>query len=386
MSEYIVVTGGAGYIGSHTVIELIQNGYNVIIVDNLCNSSYEAVTRIESIVEEHVPFFNVDLRDHDALTKVFQEYPVKNVIHFAALKAVGESTKMPLAYYDNNINGTVSLLETMTEYNVKSIVFSSSATVYGDVTRFKNMIPIPEHCPNDPTNPYGKTKYIIEQIIHDLCESDKTWKAAILRYFNPIGAHPSGLIGEDPLGVPNNLLPYLAQVAVGRREKLLIFGDDYDSHDGTPIRDYIHVVDLSKGHIAALQYLNSISDSEGLFREWNLGTGKGSTVFEVVDSFCKSVGKKLPYEVVGRRGGDVLNLTADPTRANNELEWEAKLTIEDACKDLWKWTTNNPYGFKSDKPKLNNYMNEEIKTTNDVLHVADINNEDETTKPTLESF
>lgn len=339
----ILVTGGAGYIGSHTVIELIQNNYSVIILDNLSNSSYDAIARIEFIVGRRIPFYNIDLRDHDKLSQLFQSNDIKSVIHFAALKAVGESTKIPLTYYDNNINGTINLLKIMNQFNVKSIVFSSSATVYGDATRFENMIPIPESCPNDPTNPYGQTKYTIEQIIHDLYKSDPTWKAAILRYFNPIGAHPSGLIGEDPLGIPNNLLPYLAQVAIGRREKLSIFGNDYDSHDGTPIRDYIHVVDLAKGHISALNYLEQ--NQSGLFREWNLGTGEGSTVFDVYNAFCKAVGKDLPYEVVGRRDGDVLNLTADPKRANNELKWFAKLSIQDACADLWKWTIENPFGF-----------------------------------------
>lgn len=345
--SYILVTGGAGYIGSHTVIELINNGYKVVIVDNLCNSSYDAVARVEYIVNQSVPFVNVDLRDSDKLDAVFKKYDILGVIHFAALKAVGESTKIPLKYYDNNINGTLSLLNVMQNNHVKTIVFSSSATVYGDATRFPDMIPIPEHCPNDPTNPYGKTKYVIEQILRDMHTADDNWRCAILRYFNPIGAHPSGLLGEDPLGIPNNLLPYLAQVAIGRREKLSIFGNDYDSHDGTPIRDYIHVVDLAKGHIAALKYLNNLNQ-QGLFREWNLGTGNGSTVFDVYNAFCTAVGRQLPYEVVGRRGGDVLNLTANATRANEELGWKAELSIEEACKDLWKWTTENPYGFSID--------------------------------------
>lgn len=363
--SYIVVTGGAGYIGSHTVVELINHGYKVIIVDNLVNSSYDAVSRIEYIVKQHVPFFNVDIRDHDALSKVFEEYDVSGVIHFAALKAVGELTKIPLDYYDNNVNGTINLLQVMNEHNVKTIVFSSSATVYGDATRFENMIPIPEHCPNDPTNPYGRTKYVIENIIHDLYRSDETWKAAILRYFNPIGAHPSGLIGEDPLGIPNNLLPYLAQVAIGRREKLSIFGNDYNSHDGTPIRDYIHVVDLAKGHIAALNYLKDIN--KGLFREWNLGTGKGSTVFDVYYAFCRAVGKELPYEVVGRRAGDVLDLTAEPTRANTELGWHAEFTVDDACRDLWKWTTENPFGYQVKKYKWEQFLGYE-----DRLHTVTV--------------
>lgn len=344
--EYIIVTGGAGYIGSHTVIELIQNNYKVIIVDNLINSSYDAVARLEFIVKQKIPFFKTDIRNYDQLSKIFKQYKISGVIHFAALKAVGESTKIPLTYYDNNINGTINLLKVMNENNVKTIVFSSSATVYGDATRFENMIPIPENCPNDPTNPYGKTKYVIEQLLNDLYTSDNHWSMAILRYFNPIGAHPSGLIGEDPLGIPNNLLPYLAQVAIGRRDKLSIFGNDYDSHDGTPIRDYIHVVDLAKGHISALNYLKTKNSNNGLFREWNLGTGKGSTVFDVYHAFCKAVGRDLPFEVVGRRDGDVLNLTANPKRANTELNWFAHLSIEDACNDLWKWTTENPFGFK----------------------------------------
>jgi len=348
MSQYILVTGGAGYIGSHTVVELIQSGYKVVIVDNLVNSSYDAVARVEYIVQQPVPFFNVDIADYDGLLKVFQEYDIGGVIHFAALKAVGESTKIPLEYYENNVGGTINLLKVMKKMNVKSIVFSSSATVYGDATRFENMIPIPEHCPNDPTNPYGKTKCVIENILHDLYNSDNTWRTAILRYFNPIGAHPSGLIGEDPLGIPNNLLPYLAQVAIGRREKLSVFGNDYKSHDGTPIRDYIHVVDLARGHIAALDYLKNIDKEKGLYREWNLGTGKGSTVFDVYNAFCKAVGRELPYEIVGRRAGDVVDLTANPTRANTELQWLAKFSIDEACRDLWKWTTENPYGYKTE--------------------------------------
>lgn len=348
MAKYILVTGGAGYIGSHTVVELVQNGYKVVIVDNLVNSSYDAVSRIEYIVKQSVPFFNVDIADYEGLLKVFQTYDIGGVIHFAALKAVGESTKIPLEYYENNVGGTINLLKVMKKSNVKTIVFSSSATVYGDATRFENMIPIPEHCPNDPTNPYGKTKYVIENVLNDLYLSDPTWRAAILRYFNPIGAHPSGLIGEDPLGIPNNLLPYLAQVAIGRREKLSIFGTDYDSHDGTPIRDYIHVVDLSKGHIAALNYLNKIEAGEGLYRAWNLGTGNGSTVFDVYHAFCKAVGRELPYEVAERRAGDVLNLTANAHRANTELGWSAALTIEDSCRDLWNWTTKNPFGYQTE--------------------------------------
>ena len=347
--SYILVTGGAGYIGSHTVIELVKNNYKVIIVDNLSNSSYDAVARIEYITSLKIPFFNVDLRNHDELTKVFKQYPISGVIHFAALKAVGESSKIPLKYYDNNINGTINLLTVMKENSVTSVVFSSSATVYGDVTRFPNneMIPIPEHCPMDPTNPYGRTKFMIETILKDVHASESSWKVAILRYFNPIGAHPSGLLGEDPLGIPNNLLPYLAQVAIGRRDKLSVFGNDYDSHDGTPIRDYIHVVDLAKGHISALKYLDDKAPTS-FYREWNLGTGKGSTVFEVYNSFCRAVGEKLPFEIASRRAGDVLNLTANPSRAHKELEWKTEFDIDIACKDLWKWTKENPFGFRNE--------------------------------------
>lgn len=370
MNDYILVTGGAGYIGSHTVVELLANGYKVVIVDNLVNSSYDAVARIEYISRQKVPFFNVNISDHDALDNVFKLYKISGVIHFAALKAVGESTQIPLDYYSNNISGTVNLLQVMKENNVKSIVFSSSATVYGDATRFDNMIPIPEICPTGPTNPYGRTKLMIEQILSDVYTADNSWRAAILRYFNPMGAHPSGLLGEDPLGIPNNLLPYLAQVAVGRREKLLVFGDDYDSHDGTPIRDYVHVVDLAKGHIAALAYLAKLEKETGLYREWNLGTGKGSTVFDVYNAFCKAIGRKLPYEVAGRRAGDVLDLTAHPARANSELQWYAKLSIEQACTDLWKWTTMNPYGFNLDNYKLELFQDEEERGYDSRLHIV----------------
>lgn len=357
--SYILVTGGAGYIGSHTVVELVQHGFKVVIVDNLVNSSYDAVARIEYIVQQKVPFFQVDIVDFDGLSKVFAQFPISGVIHFAALKAVGESTKIPLQYYENNVGGTINLLKVMGKFDVKTIVFSSSATVYGDATRFEDMIPIPEHCPNDPTNPYGKTKYVIENILKDIHTSDPSWKTAILRYFNPIGAHPSGLIGEDPLGIPNNLLPYLAQVAIGRRDKLSVFGNDYDSHDGTPIRDYIHVVDLARGHIAALKYLENIEEV-GLFREWNLGTGKGLTVFDVFHAFCRAVGRELPYEVVGRRSGDVVNLTANPTRANTELKWKTEFSIDDACRDLWRWTTENPVGYQ-----VGNYLWEKFGETED---------------------
>lgn len=344
--NYVLVTGGAGYIGSHTVAELVANGYECVIVDNLSNSSYESVARLQVLTQHQIPFHKVDLVNYNDLDRVFSMYDIDSVIHFAGLKAVGESTQIPLKYYHNNILGTLVLLEVMQAHGVHKLVFSSSATVYGDATRFPNMIPIPEECPTGPINPYGRTKLAIEEILKDLHDSDKkTWNFAILRYFNPIGAHPSGLIGEDPLGIPNNLLPYMAQVAVKRREKLFVFGDDYDSRDGTPIRDYIHVVDLAKGHIAALKYLDEHSQ-EGLCREWNLGSGHGSTVMEVYDSFCKAVGKKIPFEVVGRRAGDVLNLTAKPDRAALELKWKTQLDVDIACRDLWRWTVGNPFGYE----------------------------------------
>lgn len=345
--KIVLVTGGAGYIGSHTVVELIANGYKCVVVDNLSNSSYDSVARLELLTKDSIPFYNVDLCDHDALERVFTEHKIDSVIHFAGLKAVGESTTIPLRYYHNNILGTLVLLELMDKYNVEKFVFSSSATVYGDATRFPNMIPIPEECPLGPTNPYGNTKYTIEKILNDLYNSNKDqWKFAILRYFNPIGAHPSGLIGEDPLGIPNNLLPYMAQVATGRREKLYVFGNDYETRDGTPIRDYIHVVDLAKGHIAALKYLDARQVNTGICREWNLGSGKGSTVFEVYRAFCDACGEDIAYEVTGRRAGDVLNLTAKPDRATQELKWKTELNVADACKDLWKWSTENPFGYQ----------------------------------------
>ena len=344
--KYVLVTGGAGYIGSHTVAELIKNGYECIIVDNLDNSSYESVARLQVLVQHEIPFYKTDLCDYEGLETIFKENKIDSVIHFAGLKAVGESTKIPLRYYQNNIVGTLNLLEIMEEYSVEKLVFSSSATVYGDATRFPNMIPIPEECPLGPTNPYGNTKYTIEKILNDLYNSNTdTWKFAILRYFNPIGAHPSGLIGEDPLGIPNNLLPYMAQVAVGRRDKLNVFGNDYETRDGTPIRDYIHVVDLAKGHIAALRYLDA-RDEQGLCREWNLGSGTGSTVMEVYRAFSDACGDDIKYEVTGRRSGDVINLTAKPDRATAELEWKTELDVAAACKDLWKWTTDNPFGYQ----------------------------------------
>lgn len=356
----VLVTGGTGYIGSFTALALLEADYKVVIADNLLNSSEETINRIELICGKRPEFYNVDVRKEDDFDKVFDAHPdIDSVIHFAALKAVGESSEIPLEYYRTNVYGTICLLSSMTRHNVSNIVFSSSATVYGDATRFENMIPIPEVCPIGPTNPYGRTKSTVEACITDHVEAQRNnlkkqgksgnhWNAALLRYFNPAGSHPSGVMGEDPQGVPYNLLPLLAQVAIGKREKLLVFGDDYASHDGTAIRDYIHILDLAKGHLVALNYLR---DHQPGVRAWNLGTGKGSTVFHMIKAFSDAVGKELPYQVVGRRAGDVLDLTANPHRANEELGWKAERTLEDACEDLWRWTKNNPQGYRQSPPE-----------------------------------
>lgn len=345
----VLVTGGAGYIGSHTCVSLIESGREVVVVDNLSNSSEESIERVKKLTNSGIPFYKVDLRDYEGMCKVLEEHKdIESVIHFAGLKAVGESVEKPLDYYDCNVGGAIQLVRVLQKYGVKHFVFSSSATVYGDATRFKNMIPIPEECPQEALQPYGETKITIEHLLRSHSYANPGWKVALLRYFNPIGAHPSGDIGEDPLGIPNNLLPYLAQVATGRREKLYVFGDDYPSRDGTPIRDYIHVMDLARGHVSALDYLEKVkSDPDhGYTRAWNLGTGHGSTVFEVVHAFEKAIGHKVPLVVTGRREGDVLNLTAKPDRANKELGWKAELTVDDACRDLWHWTEKNPYGYQ----------------------------------------
>lgn len=358
----VLVTGGTGYIGSFTALALLEAGYKVVIVDNLYNSSKEVINRIELICGKKPEFYELDIQDEAALDKVFKEHPdIDNVIHFAALKAVGESGEIPLTYYRVNVGGSIALLSAMEKNNVTNIVFSSSATVYGDATRFENMIPIPEHCPIGPTNTYGRTKSTIESVITDQIEAKrnnakkagkedeaKKWNAALLRYFNPAGAHPSGIMGENPLGVPYNLLPLLAQVAIGKREKLLVFGDDYASKDGTAIRDYIHVLDLARGHLQALNYLR---EQQPGVKAWNLGTGKGSTVLDMIRAFSDVVGRPLAYEVQGRRQGDVLDLTANADLANKELGWSTEFTLEDACADLWKWTENNPEGYSQAPPK-----------------------------------
>lgn len=334
----ILVTGGAGYIGSHTVVELLNAGYEVVVVDNLANSKREALRRVERISGRPVPFYQVDLRDKGGITAVFQAHPFDAVIHFAGLKAVGESVAMPLAYYDNNIGGTLTLCQVMAEQGVKNLVFSSSATVYGDPAQ----VPVTEETPlGEATNPYGRSKAIIEQILQDLYISDRTWNIALLRYFNPVGAHASGLIGEDPNGVPNNLLPYVAQVAVGKRPFLRVFGDDYPTPDGTGVRDYIHVVDLALGHLRAL---DKLAEGPGVVI-YNLGTGVGYSVLEVVAAFAKASGREIPYQIIERRPGDVACVYADPARAAGELGWRAARGLAEMCADAWRWQAANPEGF-----------------------------------------
>ena len=337
----ILITGGAGYIGSHTLIELDKAGYEFVVYDNLSNSSKESIKRVEKIVNKTISFEQGDIRDKESLRKVFTEYKIDSVIHFAGLKAVGESVAKPIEYYDNNVSGTLKLLEVMKEFNCKKIVFSSSATVYGD----PHTTPIKETFPTGATtNPYGQTKYFIEEILKDLYVSDNEFKIAILRYFNPVGAHESGLIGEDPNGIPNNLMPFIAQTAVGKREILSVFGGDYDTHDGTGVRDYIHVVDLAYGHVKAINYLDNLKDVEKPLVV-NLGTGKGYSVLDVINAFEKASGKKINYKIVDRRAGDIAKCYAEPSYAKEILDWEAKRTIEDMCADSWRWQSNNPNGY-----------------------------------------
>ncbi|KAG0310673.1 UDP-glucose-4-epimerase [Dissophora globulifera] len=383
--QTILVTGGCGYIGSHTVLRLLETGYKVVVVDNLSNSSYESLRRVHTLyaafaasspsailedaslsVEALIPFFQVDILDRAGLVKVFETHPeISSVIHFAGRKAVGESGRIPLDYYNVNISGTVNLLQVMEEFNVRKIVFSSSATVYGNPPH----IPIPETSPIVASmSPYGRTKVFLEHIIKDLCtasvlkqeqqlkelkdqEVAKTnyeWNAVLLRYFNPAGAHPSGIMGEDPQGIPNNLMPFLAQVAVGNLEKLSVFGNDYPTEDGTCIRDYLHVVDLAQGHVAALEKMEQ-QQAAGQYGclAYNLGTGTGYSVFDMVRAFSKAVGRDLPSVVTPRRPGDVPNLTADPRLANKDLNWKAQKTLDEMCADLWRWQRNNPRGYNS---------------------------------------
>lgn len=336
----LLVTGGAGYIGSHTVVELAEAGFDVVVMDNLCNSSRTAVERVEEITGKKIPFYEADLLDDEALDEIFAKEKIDGVIHFAGLKAVGESVAKPWEYYNNNITGTLRLIRAMREHGCKNIIFSSSATVYGDPEE----IPITEKCPKGAvTNPYGWTKWMIEQILTDLHTADPEWNVVLLRYFNPIGAHKSGMIGEDPKGIPNNLLPYVAQVAVGRLEKLGVFGDDYPTPDGTGVRDYIHVVDLAKGHVKALAKF----DEEPQVRVYNLGTGRGYSVLEVVNAFGKACGKEIPYEIKPRRAGDIATCYADPAKAAAELDWHAEMGLDEMCADTWRWQKNNPDGYKS---------------------------------------
>lgn len=333
----ILVTGGAGYIGSHTVVELIKLGKEVVIVDNLSNSSILVLDRIEEITGKRPTFYELDVADKAALRSVFEKESIEAAIHFAGYKAVGESVEKPVMYYENNIMSTLALVEVMAEFGVKKIVFSSSATVYG----LNNPSPLVENMPTSATNPYGYTKVMLEQILRDLEVSDKEWSVALLRYFNPIGAHESGLIGEDPAGIPNNLMPFIAQVAVGKRAELSVFGNDYDTVDGTGVRDYIHVVDLALGHIKALE---KISDTTGVYT-YNLGSGQGTSVLELVQAFEKVNGVPVPYKIVDRRPGDVATCYANADKALAELNWKTEKTIEDMCRDTWNWQSKNPNGY-----------------------------------------
>ena len=334
----ILVTGGAGYIGSHTVVELLAAGHELLILDNLSNSSLEVIDRIEWIAGKRPLVVVGDIRDSSQLRQIFEEYQIDSVIHFAGLKAVGESVEHPMRYYDNNVLGSLKLLEAMAEAEVFRLVFSSSATVYGD----PHSVPIFEDFPLKTTNPYGRSKLIVEDMLRDIAQADARWKIALLRYFNPVGAHPSGLIGEDPQGIPNNLMPYVAQVAVGRRSELAVFGADYPTPDGTGVRDYIHVVDLAKGHLAALKTL----DTEPGLITVNLGTGRGYSVLDVVAAFEQACGRPVPYRIAARRAGDVAACYADPTLAQRLLGWSATLDLDAMCRDAWHWQSNNPQGFK----------------------------------------
>ncbi len=335
----ILVTGGAGFIGSHTIIELYDAGHSVVVIDNLSNSSKISLQRVAELVGvAEIPFYQVDIRDREGLEQVFGQYQFDAVIHFAGLKAVGESVSKPWEYYDNNITGTLTLLDVMRGHGCRNIIFSSSATVYGDPV----MIPITEECPKGQcTNPYGWTKSMLEQILMDLQKADPAWNVVLLRYFNPIGAHPSGRIGENPNGIPNNLMPYITQVAVGKRPELGVFGNDYDTHDGTGVRDYIHVVDLARGHVKALQAI----DRHCGLAVYNLGTGQGYSVLDVVRAFEKVNSISVPYSIKPRREGDIATCYSDPAKAQRELGWKAEYGIEEMCRDSWHWQKNNPNGF-----------------------------------------
>lgn len=334
----ILVTGGAGYIGSHTCVELLNAGYEIVVADDLSNSSLKALERVEEITGKEIKFYQVDLKDELALSVVFESEPIDCVIHFAGFKAVGESVYMPLEYYENNIVGTLNLCKQMRAHNVKKIIFSSSATVYGE----QETMPVTEEMPKMPaSNPYGWTKWMIEEILKDLHTADPEWRVILLRYFNPLGAHESGLIGEDPSGIPNNLGPFVAQVAVGKRDKVHVFGNDYPTPDGTCVRDFIHVMDLASGHVAAMHKLEG---EAGVFI-YNLGTGKGYSVLEVIEAFSKAKGEPIPYVIEGRRAGDLAEIYSDPSKAARELNWEARYSLEEMCRDSLNWQRKNPDGY-----------------------------------------
>ena len=342
----VLVTGGAGFIGSHTVVDLLEQGYEVVVVDDLSNSSEKVLDRIDTIVgdeaSERLSFYRADVNDRDALDVIFEENAIDAVIHFAGFKAVGESVQKPIEYYSNNIGSTLTLVDAMRDHGCKSIIFSSSATVYGD----PDALPLTEESPKKPaTNPYGWTKWMIEEILRSLVVADPAWDVVLLRYFNPIGAHPSGLMGEDPKGIPNNLLPYVAQVAVGRRDAVHVFGDDYDTPDGTGVRDYIHVMDLAAGHVAALAWMAGRAGCE----VFNLGTGNGTSVLEIIKAFSAACGKELPYVIEPRRAGDVTANWADCTKAKEMLGWEAKYGIAEMCRDSWNWQSHNPNGYEEEQ-------------------------------------
>lgn len=337
----VLVTGGAGYIGSHTCVELKAAGFDIVVVDNLCNSKREALNRVESITQSSIPFYQQDVTDRGALREIFQKHTITAAIHFAGLKAVGESNQIPLSYYHNNVGGTIALCEVMEEFGVAPLLFSSSATVYGDPAS----VPILEDFPTSATNPYGRSKLMVEEVLRDACKAPgNQWRVALLRYFNPIGAHESGIIGEDPQGIPNNLLPFVTQVAVGKLEKLSVFGDDYPTRDGTGVRDYIHVVDLAKGHVKALQKL---LQSEPCCLTYNLGTGHGYSVLEVVKAFEQTSGKTVPYQISPRRPGDIAECYADPSLAASELGWQAEYDLARMVEDSWRWQSGNPQGYDS---------------------------------------
>ena len=335
----ILVTGGAGYIGSHACVELLQAGFQVVVLDNLSNASAKSLEAVQSITQKKLTFVEGDIRDGDTLAELFSRHEISAVMHFAGLKAVGESNRLPVSYYDNNLNGTLRLVEAMENANCKTLVFSSSATVYG----IPETVPLTESAPTKAINPYGRTKLMVEEVLQDLYASDPTWRISLLRYFNPVGAHASGEIGEDPNDIPNNLMPFISQVAIGRREKLSVFGDDYDTPDGTGVRDYIHVVDLVRGHLKALEHL---ADGPKLAIH-NLGTGNGYSVMEALKAFEEVTGKAIPHEVVARREGDAAVSYADASKAEQELDWQAEYDLKRMCEDAWRWQSNHPMGYRS---------------------------------------